>query len=181
MPATPAAARGRATPHTLHYSQGGIYGTTYMGITNDVERGVVGVAGAHHFFCLACVGPTALVHGPAATLTNPPSSPLLLPTSLHMLLQGMPYCLLLPRSLDFATPFIGLKVRYENPADRILLLTGMQLLWNRIDPVGALPAVRRPLPPPPCFWCKSSCLRPRHLSPKAGSSTFQRTPCPTPP
>lgn len=26
-------------------SQGGIYGTTYMGITNDVARGVVGVAG----------------------------------------------------------------------------------------------------------------------------------------
>lgn len=50
----------------------------------------------------------------------------------------MPYCLLLPRSRDFVAPFIGLKVRYENPADRILLLNGMQLLWNRIDPVGKL-------------------------------------------
>jgi hypothetical protein len=95
-----------------------------MGITNDVTRGVVGVAGVS-LASLCC--PLGRGRNASGTVCSHLST---------LLLQGMPYSLLLPRSLDFATPFIGLKVRYENPADRILLLNGMQLLWNRIDPVG---------------------------------------------
>lgn len=101
-------------------SQGGIYGATYMGITSDVERGVLGVAG----WCLF-VGWKAYCrpHDQADTTVR-----------FHH--SGLPYALLLPRSLDFAVPFIGLKIRYSEPLDRIFLLNGMQLLWNRIDPVG---------------------------------------------
>eukprot|EP00054_Salpingoeca_dolichothecata_P016522 m.96985 g.96985 ORF g.96985 m.96985 type:complete len:639 (-) comp22014_c0_seq1:116-2032(-) len=76
-------------------SQGGILGMVYMGITNDVERGVIGVGGG-------------------------------------------PFGLLLPRSADFDILYDILRPRYTKPQDRMLLLSVMQLLWDRCEPSGWL-------------------------------------------
>jgi len=51
---------------------------------------------------------------------------------------GFPFELMLPRSCDF-TPFEDiLKARYETDVGRILLVSLIQLLWNRLEPAGYL-------------------------------------------
>lgn len=49
---------------------------------------------------------------------------------------GGPYALMLPRSVDFDPYFAILKARYSNSIDRIHLITIIQMLWDRADPVG---------------------------------------------
>lgn len=88
-------------------SQGGIMGGVYMGVSTDVERGVLGVAGA-------------------------------------------PYSLLLPRSKDFETLNIDIRLRFSNTISRFAVLGLFQLLWNQMDPVGYLHTISRdPLPGTP--------------------------------
>jgi hypothetical protein len=93
-------------------SLGGILGSVYMSVTTDVTRGVIGVGGA-------------------------------------------PFALLLPRSSDFSALFSVLDARYTDPlgpqcifcgfcdsvlkvilrdTDRILLVSQLQLLWDRLCP-----------------------------------------------
>jgi len=60
---------------------------------------------------------------------------------------GGPYSLLLPRSLDFGAEFDIMKLRYNDPVDRLNLMQVMQLLWDRAEPAGFMKAVSRdPLP-----------------------------------
>lgn len=54
---------------------------------------------------------------------------------------GAPYTLLLPRSLDFASLYDVLKLRYSNSLARISLYAVLQLLWDRMDPAGYLDAI----------------------------------------
>ena len=74
-------------------SQGGIFGGTYMALTTDVRRGVLGV-------------------------------------------MGMPYNLLLNRSVDFDVFFDLLKTTYPDPRDVQMLLALAQQLWDRTEPNG---------------------------------------------
>lgn len=79
-------------------SQGGIMGTTYMAITTDVTRGLLGE-------------------------------------------PGMPYNLLLNRSVDFA-PFFGfLRATYDDDLDIQLGLGFIQILWDRSEPDGFAPYI----------------------------------------
>jgi hypothetical protein len=77
-------------------SQGGIFGGTYMALSTEVERGVLGV-------------------------------------------MGMPYNLLLDRSVDFNPFFALMKFSFPDPRDRALLLGLIQLLWDRTEPNGYVP------------------------------------------
>ena len=64
--------------------------------------------------------------------------------------SGGPYALLLPRSADFADLFPAIKARFHDPVDRILLLSLMQLLWDRTEPAGYVDAIsNHPLPNTP--------------------------------
>lgn len=64
--------------------------------------------------------------------------------------SGGPYALLLPRSADFADLFPAIKARFHDPVDRILLLSLIQLLWDRTEPAGYVDAIsHRPLPNTP--------------------------------
>lgn len=49
---------------------------------------------------------------------------------------GGPYALLLPRSSDFSELFTILKIRYPRSIDRMIILTLMQMLWDKMDPAG---------------------------------------------
>jgi len=85
-------------------SQGGIFGGTYMALTTDVRRGVLGV-------------------------------------------MGMPYNLLLNRSVDFDLFFDLIKSAYPDGRDVQMLLQMAQLLWDRTEPNGyAAHIVDDPLP-----------------------------------
>ncbi|MSP25346.1 MAG: hypothetical protein EXR75_09315 [Myxococcales bacterium] len=85
-------------------SQGGIFGATYMAITTDVERGLLGE-------------------------------------------PGMPYNLLLNRSVDFEPFFIVLKAKFKNMRDIQVLLGATQMLWDRTEPSGYLPYLSENLLP----------------------------------
>ncbi|HJL16951.1 MAG TPA: hypothetical protein RMH99_14900 [Sandaracinaceae bacterium LLY-WYZ-13_1] len=72
-------------------SQGGIFGATYMAITTDVERGILGV-------------------------------------------PGMPYSLLLNRSVDF-DPYLNLLQRaFDDGVVIQIAIATMQMLWDRSEP-----------------------------------------------
>lgn len=43
----------------------------------------------------------------------------------------------LPRSSDFADLYALLKIRYESVLERPLIFTIIQLLWDRLEPIGA--------------------------------------------
>ena len=88
-------------------SQGGIFGATYMALTTDVERGVLGV-------------------------------------------PGMPYSLLLPRSVDF-DPFFGIiRPNFPDARDQMFILGLAQMLWDRTEPNGYAPYITQdPLPNTP--------------------------------
>ena len=80
-------------------SQGGIFGGTYMSLSTDVTRGVLGV-------------------------------------------MGMPYNLLLNRSVDFR-PFFGLlRASYPDPRDQQFLLSIVQAYWDRTEPNGYVTYLR---------------------------------------
>src|SRR5262245_65820792 len=79
-------------------SQGGIFGTTYMALTTDVTRGLLGE-------------------------------------------PGMPYNLLLNRSVDFADFFQLLQGTYPQARDLQLVLGLVQLLWDRTEPSGYAPYI----------------------------------------
>lgn len=85
-------------------SQGGIMGTTYMAISTDVTRGLLGE-------------------------------------------PGMPYNLLLNRSVDFATYFVLLQAANSNFFDIQILLGAMQMLWDRSEPDGYAPYISENLLP----------------------------------
>ncbi len=77
-------------------SQGGIFGGTYMALSTDVERGLLGE-------------------------------------------PGMPYNLLLNRSVDFEPFFAVLKAMFKNMRDIQLVLGVTQMLWDRTEPSGYAP------------------------------------------
>eukprot|EP00002_Diphylleia_rotans_P012514 TRINITY_DN2449_c0_g1_i1.p1 TRINITY_DN2449_c0_g1~~TRINITY_DN2449_c0_g1_i1.p1 ORF type:complete len:651 (-),score=98.84 TRINITY_DN2449_c0_g1_i1:88-2040(-) len=80
-------------------SLGGIYGCVYMSLTQDVDKGSLGVPGSS-------------------------------------------FAQMLPRSTDF-TPFWSIiSRRYQNPVDRIQLLSLMQMLWDRSEPSGFYDLIR---------------------------------------
>jgi hypothetical protein len=83
----------------LGISQGGIFGATYMALTTDVERGLLGV-------------------------------------------PGMPYNLLLPRSVDMDPFFEIMENRYPEGRSVMHLLGLNQMLWDRTEPNGYAPYVR---------------------------------------
>jgi hypothetical protein len=74
-------------------SQGGIMGTVILGLTNDVERGALGV-------------------------------------------PGMPYSLLLFRSVDFDIFLIVIRAFYPDYRMNQLLIGMAQMLWDRVEPTG---------------------------------------------
>jgi hypothetical protein len=74
-------------------SQGGIMGTVILGLTNDVERGALGV-------------------------------------------PGMPYSLLLFRSVDFDIFLIVIRGFYPDYRMNQLLIGMAQMLWDRVEPTG---------------------------------------------
>jgi hypothetical protein len=74
-------------------SQGGIFGTTYMALTQDVTRGLLGE-------------------------------------------PGMPYNILLNRSVDFNFFFFLLQTAYRNGRDLQLVLAIAQMHWDRTEPSG---------------------------------------------
>jgi hypothetical protein len=80
-------------------SQGGIFGGTYMALSTDVERGVLGV-------------------------------------------MGMPYNLLLNRSVDFNPFFVLLRASYPDPRDQQFFLSIVQSYWDRTEPNGYVPYLR---------------------------------------
>lgn len=79
-------------------SQGGIFGTTYMALTTDVTRGLLGE-------------------------------------------PGMPYNLLLNRSVDFDPFFFLLKLIYRDNIDLQLVLGLVQMHWDRTEPNGYAPYI----------------------------------------
>lgn len=79
-------------------SQGGIFGVTYMALTTDVERGVLGV-------------------------------------------PGMPYNLLLSRSVDFDQFFEIIRATWQDPRQQVFLLALADMLWERTEPAGYAPYV----------------------------------------
>jgi len=85
-------------------SQGGIFGTTYMAVSTDVTRGLVGE-------------------------------------------PGMPYSLLLNRSVDFDIFFTLLKGVYKTGRNIQLLQGTLQMLWDRIEPDGYAPYVTQNMLP----------------------------------
>ncbi|MBW2458300.1 MAG: hypothetical protein JRI68_27605 [Deltaproteobacteria bacterium] len=98
---------GFINPDERYYhgiSQGGIFGPTYLALSTDVTRAVLGVA-------------------------------------------GMPYSLLLKRSVDFG-PFVAfLTFSFPDPRDHLLLLAVVQMFWDRTEPNGYAPYVHDdPLP-----------------------------------
>jgi hypothetical protein len=94
-------------PTNAHYrgdSQGGIFGGTYMSLTTDVTRGLLGV-------------------------------------------PGMPYNLLLDRSSDFSGYKFLLRAAYPSAVDAQLVLSLMQLWWDRSEPNGWVPYIRTDMHP----------------------------------
>jgi hypothetical protein len=88
-------------------SQGGIFGTTYMSISTDVTRGLLGE-------------------------------------------PGLPYSLLLNRSLDFGVYFVLLRGSYQTGRNIQMLLGLVQMLWDRTEPNGYVPYISKdPLPGTP--------------------------------
>jgi hypothetical protein len=90
-----------------HYrgdSQGGIFGGTYMSLSTDVTRGLLGV-------------------------------------------PGMPYTLLLDRSSDFAGYKFLLRAAYPSAVDAQIVLSLMQLWWDRTEPNGWVPYIRTDMHP----------------------------------
>lgn len=79
-------------------SQGGIFGTTYMALSTDVTRGLLGE-------------------------------------------PGMPYSLLLNRSVDFDPFFATIKVTYPSALDQQLGIGVVQMLWDRTEPNGWAPYI----------------------------------------
>jgi len=64
--------------------------------------------------------------------------------------SGGPYGLLLARSVDFTPFFIGIKVRFPDPFDRVLVLSLLSMLWDRSEPTGPLNAItKNPFPNTP--------------------------------
>lgn len=55
---------------------------------------------------------------------------------------GMPYNVLLSRSVDFDLFFELIRASYSDTRDHMMLLNYAQLLWDRIEPTGYLPYVR---------------------------------------
>lgn len=80
-------------------SQGGIFGTTYMSISTDVTRGLLGE-------------------------------------------PGVPYTLLLDRSVDFSGFRFLLKGSYQNGLDLRIILALLQMSWDRTEPDGYVPYIR---------------------------------------
>lgn len=92
---------GYIDPERAYYhgiSQGGIFGATYMALTNDVERGVLGV-------------------------------------------PGMPYNLLLSRSVDFDPFFDIISAEYPDKRQQMFVLDLTDMLWERTEPAGFAPYV----------------------------------------
>ncbi len=89
-------------------SQGGIFGGTYLAMSTDVERGVLGV-------------------------------------------MGMPYNLLLTRSVDFTPFFVLMQTSFSDSRDQRLLTSLVQMMWDRTEPNGYVPYLREgsPLGAPP--------------------------------
>jgi hypothetical protein len=58
---------------------------------------------------------------------------------------GGPYALLLPRSSDFSELFTILKIRYPRSIDRMIILTLMQMLWDKMDPAGWASYIANPV------------------------------------
>ncbi len=88
-------------------SQGGIFGVTYMALSTDVTRGLLGE-------------------------------------------PGMPYSLLLNRSVDFAPFFLLLKGGYQTSRNMQIAMGLLQMLWDRTEPTGYAPYVHgNPLPNTP--------------------------------
>jgi hypothetical protein len=88
-------------------SQGGIFGATYMAVSTDVTRGLLGE-------------------------------------------PGMPYNLLLNRSVDFSPFFFLLHFIYADSLDIQLALGVVQMHWDRTEPNGYAPYVNgEPLPGTP--------------------------------
>jgi hypothetical protein len=88
-------------------SQGGIFGATYMALTTDVTRGLIGE-------------------------------------------PGMPYNLVLHRSVDFLPFFAFLKAMYPSSRDQQIVLGLVQMLWDRMEPNGFAPYINGdPLPGTP--------------------------------
>jgi len=87
-------------------SQGGIFGTTYMAITTDVTRGLLGE-------------------------------------------PGMPYNLLLNRSVDFGPFFLLLQSAFKGGRNIQIALGLVQMLWDRTEPNGYAPYITDPLPDTP--------------------------------
>lgn len=79
-------------------SQGGIMGTTYMALSTDVTRGLLGE-------------------------------------------PGMPYNLLLSRSVDFATYFVILNGTYGKNRPTTLAIALIQSLWDHTEPNGYAPFI----------------------------------------
>jgi hypothetical protein len=79
-------------------SQGGIFGVTYMAVSTDVTRGLLGE-------------------------------------------PGMPYSLLLNRSVDFSQFFLVLKGSYRTGLNIQLLQGLLQMMWDRTEPNGYAPYI----------------------------------------
>lgn len=95
------AGKSAIDPSECYYrgdSQGGIFGTTYMALTTDVTRGLLGE-------------------------------------------PGMPYNLLLNRSVDFDPFFELLLVKYPSSRDQQIVLGLIQMLWDRTEPSGYAPYI----------------------------------------
>jgi hypothetical protein len=98
---------GFIDPERLYYhgiSQGGIFGATYMALSTDVERGVLGV-------------------------------------------PGMPYNLLLSRSVDFEPFFDIMRSSYPDSRQQMYLLDLTDMLWERTEPAGYAPYVLKDMLP----------------------------------
>ncbi len=85
-------------------SQGGIFGVTYMALTTDVTRGLLGE-------------------------------------------PGLPYNLLLNRSVDFGPFFFLLQVKYPSHRDQQIVLGLVQMLWDRTEPDGYAPYITKDMLP----------------------------------
>jgi hypothetical protein len=85
-------------------SQGGIFGTTYMAITTDVPRGLLGE-------------------------------------------PGLPYTLLLDRSVDFSGFKFLLKGSYPRGMDLRVIYALLQMSWDRTEPDGYVPYIRQNMLP----------------------------------
>ena len=133
-------------PSIPPWPAGGIFGAVYMAITNDVQRGVLGVAGAPYALLLPRSADFAAlfdvikvgVRGVCVRACVRVRVCVCVCACACACVCVCIFFTLPSTSSPLPPPFLPCihQVRYPDPGTRIALLAVMELLWNRLEPAG---------------------------------------------